>query len=224
MPRIIARILILWLTAGTPAVTAQVRIDFTPFAGIGLSYSGSVTSPDMDINDNYDQNYYRANYANPDVFFMRGQGRFNLLYAGDLSLGYLFWGHKAEYSSRLPDQEAKVGVVYPHSYYYSMHTVTLQYNLSWLLKNSDQVQPFLIAGAGSYYGRKSDMKFVWINQEERTVEQEVMRAEKVDGYGYTAGVGAVIFTYIYVYGGFVHLNGDNLPANGFAELIIGLTI
>jgi len=220
-----AAVLALAFLAGfPPAADARIKVSLKPgfFAGIGLGGTLDARHPGLAIEDQDDADYEMINLASLQRFFKRGQARINLLHVGDFSFGYAYWGHAIEYPHDffyfLPKEEK----AYPFGNHAALHAATVQWNLRFI--SGKRIVPFLLAGAGRFYGNSTSMSFRLLDPEQSVYQYFVRQDLTDEGNAWLAGAGAVLFRYAYVYAGVVRLERTILPSKGFLDLIVGCTI
>jgi hypothetical protein len=213
-------LLVILPISGFPAVKIALKPRF--YAGLGIGRTLDVRHPAFAIEDQDDFDYETINLASIQRFFKRGQIRIELLHIGDFSFGYTFWGHAVEYLHDffyfLPKEQKS----YPFGNHAGLHAATVQWNLKAV--SGRHIVPFLLGGAGRYYGNSTTMQF-HLEDAEQSVYSYFTRQEYSDeGTAWLAGVGAVAFKHAYVYAGIVRLERTILPSKGYLDLIIGFTI
>jgi hypothetical protein len=206
--------------SGIPAVKIALKPRF--YAGLGIGRTLDVRHPAFAIEDQDDLDYETINLASIQRFFKRGQIRMDLLQVGDFSFGYTFWGHAAEYPHDFFYFLPKEGKTYPFGNHAGLHAATVQWNLRAV--SGRYIVPFILGGAGRYYGNSTVMQFQ-LEDAEQSVYSYFIRQEYSDeGTAWMAGAGAVAFKHAYVYAGIVRLERTILPSKGYLDLIIGFTI
>lgn len=213
---------LLLLTAGR--AEAQLRIRLKPYLGIGAAGIQSRRIADLVIEDEYDQLYFDRNYKRSPGLSLRGTARADLLHFYDLSFGYQFWAHRHIYPDELPDNDFKVGVDYPSEFSISMHTVTVQWTLQYKYISSSWFVPFITAGYGFLFGTAKSHHYEWITTDETVADRFYDRTAEYEGNGIMAGIGAVLFKYVFIHLNLVDLQDRTIPHNKFLELTIGGTI
>ncbi len=208
-----------------PSLYSQIRIRPRPYIGIGMRIVYHPVIPSFQIDDDFDAGYHEMNIASPKKFFYAGQARLNLLEMWDLALGYTFWGHYHHYSEETPEGLIKLDKEFPHSYSLSFHGATLQWNLNYRTISSKRAMPFLLGGAGTYYGGYKNYYYRTesISGDYVDFSRVVRRVSEYEGWGFMFGGGLVLYRYAYFYAGYMELRGE-LLARRFIEVYIGFTI
>jgi hypothetical protein len=205
---------------GIPAV--KIALKPRVYAGIGIGRTLDVRHPAFAIEDQDDLDYEAINLASIERFFKRGQIRIDLLQVGDFSFGYTFWGHAVEYLHDFFYFLPKEQKTYPFGNHAGLHAATVQWNLKAV--SGRHITPFLLAGAGRYYGNSTTMRFQLEDAEQSIYLYQIGQEFTDEGNAWLAGAGAVAFKHAYVYAGIVRLERTILPSRGYLDLIIGFTI
>jgi len=201
----------------------QIRFRLKPYIGIGLGIGSQSGIPLFEIEEGNesDQDYYDYNLASLSSTSFRFQTRLGLLQWGHLSLGYLFWNHSYQYSQYFPENVVILNRNFPHSYYFSVHGATLQWD--FYRSSSAKIIPFIAGGVGQYHGSFKNF-YYWVEDEfDVTAEKTVSQIISYEGTAAFAGVGVTVFKYGYVYVGYFDLIKETLPARQFIDVIIGVT-
>jgi hypothetical protein len=217
--------LMLALLAGFPVSgIPAVKIALKPhiYAGLGIGRTLDARHPAFAVEDQDDFDYETINLASAQRFFKRGQIRIDFLRIGDFSFGYAFWGHAVEYPHDFFYFLPKEHKTYPFGFYAGLHAATVQWNLRAV--SGRWIVPFVLAGAGRYYGNSTTMEFQ-LEDAELSIYGYSNREEYTDkGAAWLAGAGAVAFRHAYVYAGVVRLERTVLPSKAYLDLIVGFTI
>ena len=203
---------------------AQVRFRIAPYIGGGIRYALSYNTPDFHIDDAHDSSYYNLHLASPGQFYFHFHGRLMFLDVWNFSFGYLLWTHYHKYSDDLTELWLQAGEVYPHSYYYTMHGITVQYTLNHSFISTGSVKPFIMAGMGKYNGGSKTVEYSETYPGSGLLEMQTSSDQEVDGWGYFLGVGIVVFKYAYVALEYSDLGDRGLRASQFLQLSIGVTL
>jgi len=216
--------LIFFSITAVAKVPKKSRISFEPhvYLGVGAVDILKEKPPVFPVIHDEDETYTAINSLKSGGFFFQSQLRLTLIKGGPVSLGYAFWGQRVEYDNDYPELWFRTGTRYPLRFDLSFHAVCLQLASPrgfW----SDHVMPFLVSGAGSFYGSSKDALYeydsstgwIWMMEEE---------SKKYSGWGWMAGAGVEIYKYAYVYAGLTCFLKDNLPGRMFLDLIVGLKI
>jgi hypothetical protein len=201
---------------------AQIRIKPRVYIGVGIGHTLDAKRPSFSIDDWQDQYYADNNIASLQRNFTRGQIRIDLIQVGDFALGYTFWANYLQYPYELIDVWQKDGKAYPYSNYAGLHAVTVQWDMKFL--SGKWVVPFLLGGAGQYYGNFDMVRFQWLDVYKFQYIGYIEQQSANSGRAFLGGVGAMFFKYTYAYVGFVHLVNHSLPSKGFLDVIVGFTI
>jgi hypothetical protein len=202
-------------------VMGQLRFRLRPYVGIGLGIDRQSEPPLFEILNESDQDYYDQNLASLRSTHLRFQTRVNVLEWGHLSMGYLFWNHSFEYPDKLPGGIVITNRAFPHSYLFSVHGGSLQWN--FYRKPSSRLVPFVMAGAGGYYGSFKNYYRAVEDEEDGTSERIVSKIITYQGPAAFIGVGMVVFEYGYIYVGYLDLIKKSLPSRQFIDVIVGVT-
>jgi hypothetical protein len=207
-----------------PPAPASVKIGLKSvfYAGIGIGRTLDARHPALAIEDQDDLDYEAINLAGLERYFKRGQIRLNLLHVGDFSFGYAFWGHALEYPHEFFYFLPKEQKPYPFGTHAALHAATVQWNLKFV--SGKKIVPFLLAGAGRFYGNSTTMRFQLLDSEQSIYQYFIQQDFTDEGNAWLAGAGAVLFKYGYIYAGIVRLERTLLPSKGFLDLIAGFTI
>jgi len=217
--------LVLALLVVLPSMApASVKIRLKPrlYAGIGIGRTLDTRPPALTIEDQDDMDYEVINLSGLQRNFKRGQIRINLIHVGDFSFGYAFWGHALEYPHDFFFFLPKEQKAYPFGSHAALHAATVQWNLKFV--SGKRIVPFLLAGAGRFYGNSTSMRFQLLDSEQSIYQYFIQQDFTDEGNAWLAGAGAVLFRYGYVYAGIVRLERTLLPSKGFLDLIVGCTI
>lgn len=203
-------------------IFGQVRFRPRLFLGAGLRRGLETTVPFAEVEDNFDES--DTSSSSPKRNSIGVQIRLNLLEVWNFSLGYAFWNHYYEYSGKELGDGLVVERDYPHSYGYTLHVVTLQWNAKYRFVSSKHFVPYIVGGAGRFFGQLKNFRYVDPNYQDDVATRIVFRTDEYEGWAAFFGVGAVFFRYAYFYVGFVDLMQDTLPTRRFLDLTVGITI
>lgn len=210
-----------WLCAAPGDLFPELRIRPRIYAGGGYGRALNVRMPAFAVEDAADRNFVEANLSSVKRDFIRGQIRLDLAHAGSFSAGYLFWGHYSEVPADFPEYWLKPDKWYPASDHAALHAATVQWKPSFAA--SRRVAPFLLAGAGGYYGNITSVRYLPADSTGLYYYGSHRQTASDAGRAVLAGIGAVAFRYAYVYAGVVRLIDSALPADTFFDLIVGVT-
>ncbi|MCK5148783.1 hypothetical protein KAR48_18665 [bacterium] len=216
-----ALLLALMFLAVFPAA-AQIRIKIKPFAGFGYGRVITDYAHQFAVDDTLDEHYFDFNLATVPRGRTRGQSRIDLLQIYDVTLGYLFWSHSVKFTHIAPDNILKTKKVYPRGVQYNMHGATLTWYMPYKGIGSRSRLPFIMGGAGRYYGAKKGTYYI-VNAETNLAEGINTTMISYDDWGYFVGVGLIVHKYFYVYAGMTELMGDGLMGSRFFDIVIGFT-
>jgi hypothetical protein len=207
-----------------PAGFSSLKVMIKPqvCVGVGLGRTLNARHPAFLIEDQDDADYAVINLTPLQRNFTRGQIRINLVHVGDFSLGYAFWAHYQEFSHDFIYFLPKEQKTYPYSNHVGLHAVTVQWNPKFL--SSRRVVPFLLGGAGRYYGGSKTMRFQLLDPQQFIYGCFFEKDPEDEGTALLAGAGAVLFKHLTVYAGYVRLERTLLPSGNFFDLVAGLTI
>jgi hypothetical protein len=203
---------------------SSVKVSLKPriYVGVGLGRTLGAVRPAFSIDDQDDVDYEAINLTPLQRNFLRGQIRINLVHIGDFSLGYAFWSHHLEYPHDFFYFLPKEQKAYPYDNHAGLHAVTVQWNPKF--PAGRRVAPFLLGGAGRYYGNVKTIGFQLLDAELALYRYFNREDLSDEGTAYLAGAGAVLFKYMYVYAGIVRLERTLLPSGDFLDLVVGFTI
>jgi hypothetical protein len=200
---------------------SNIRVRPRIYAGGGYGRTLNARTPAFTVDDAADRNFAEANLSSPKRNFIRGQLRLDLVRAGAFSAGYLFWGHHNEIPSDYPEYWLKEDKWYPATDHASLHAATVQWSPAFL--SSRRLAPFLLAGAGGYFGNVTSVRYLPADSTGLYYYGSNRQTASDAGRAVLAGVGVVVFRYAYVYAGAVHLIDSALPASTFFDVIVGVT-
>jgi hypothetical protein len=206
---------------------AQIRFRPRPYLGFGWRRILAGKDPEIELTDDFDRLYFERNIEAARKGFFAVQVRLNLLQVGPVTAGYLFWSHHYDYSDQTLNNLVKVETDYPHSYNLTMHGIGLQLDLKFRGFYTRRFHVFLLGGGGKFFGNFNEYRYTgtdFIGEEPQQYEKIVSESEAYSGWGYFAGVGAVIFRHAYVYVGIVDLMKEYLPARQYVEAVVGVTL
>jgi hypothetical protein len=200
---------------------SNIRVRPRIYAGGGYGRTLNARTPAFAVDDAADRNFAEANLSSLKRNFIRGQLRLDLVRAGAFSAGVLFWGHHHEIPSDYPEYWLKEDKWYPAADHASLHAATVQWSPAFL--SSRHLAPFLLAGAGGYYGNVTSVRYLPADSTGLYYYGSNRQTASDAGRAVLAGVGVVAFRYAYVYAGAVHLIASALPARTFFDVIVGVT-
>jgi hypothetical protein len=215
-----------WRLAVMCAAFAQAQVRFTPHAyiGAGLGFTGKPVNQSFPVEDEYDNMYAGFNLDHPRTAF-RAQTRFTLVEAYRFSVGYVFWSHCRQYGTAYSVAWAKKTKQYPFSDDLNFHGVTLQWDLRYPFVSSRRVYPFLLAGAGKFYGSSKRFEYEFIDEYYYYYDSRIKRTEsRYDGKAWMAGAGAVFFGHLFIYVGTMDLSNKSLFIERSVDAVLGLRI
>jgi hypothetical protein len=209
-------------TAASPGEPhSNIRVRPRVYVGGGYGRTLNARTPAFAVDDAADRNFAEANLSSLKRNFIRGQLRLDLVQAGAFSAGYLFWGHTHEIPSDYPEYWLKEDTWYPAADHASLHAATVQWSPAFL--SSRHLAPFLLTGAGGYYGNVTSVRYLPAGSTGLYYYGSNRQTASDAGRAVLAGVGVVAFRYAYVYAGAVHLIDSSLPASTFFDVIVGVT-
>ncbi|MBN2200527.1 hypothetical protein JW777_01080 [bacterium] len=212
--------MVLFFTA-PGALFPDIRIRPRIYAGGGYGRTLNARTPAFAVEDAADRNFVEANMSSLKRNFIRGQMRLDLVHAGAFSAGVLFWGHYNEISSDFPEYWLKPDKWYPASDHAALHAATVQWKPAFAA--SRRVAPFLLAGAGGYYGNVTSVRYLPADSTGFYYYGSRRQTASDAGRAVLTGIGVVAFRYAYFYAGAVHLFDAALPARTFFDVIVGVT-
>jgi hypothetical protein len=206
------------------ASDAQVKFRITPYIGGGIRYALSHNAPDFHIEDGHDSSYYNLHLVSPGQINFHFHGRLMFLDVWNFSVGYLLWTHHYKYSDDLTELWLKIGRTYPHSYYYTMHGITVQYTLNHSFISTRSVKPFIMAGMGKYNGGSKTVEYSETHPGSGLLKMQTSADQEVEGWGYFLGMGVKFLKYAFIALEYSDLGDRNLRASQFLQLSIGVTL
>jgi hypothetical protein len=209
------------LTAGAkPLKKTWIYIHPHLYLGLGMVDVFDETAPPFTVETDADITYLNINSFKSRSIAFQYQARLNVLGAGPVSLGYVFWGHRFNYDTDYPELWIRPGKLYPQRYDLSFHAASLQLDSPFTFWE-DRLRPFLLGGAGPFFGSYVEGMYavdvingwIWLN--------ETLRDE-YKGWAWMTGAGLVIYRYAYFYVGIVQFNEPRLPASLFFDMVVGV--
>ncbi len=210
-----------WFVAAPGELFPELRIRPRVYAGGGYGRTQNARMPEFAVEDAADRNFVEANMSSLKRNFIRGQIRLDLVHAGAFSAGYLFWGHYNEIPADYPEFWLKPDKWYPAADHVALHAATVQWKPAFAA--SRRVAPFLLAGAGGYYGNVTSVRYLPADSTGLYYYGSRRQTASDAGRAVLAGIGVVAFRYAYLYAGAVHLIDSALPAKTFFDVIVGVT-
>jgi|GEM_PF-3539120 len=223
MNQMIMRVIVGGMLMTGAAAQAQFRIHVKPYLGVGYSRILDDYRISFAVEDSLDAQYQALNLEDAPMNVFRGQLRVDILHWGPVSAGYLFWGHQAKFKDTAPDNQLKTDKIYPFSVMYNLHGANLTLRLPFDGISTEQRVPFIMGGAGRYYGKNKGYRYVWLDEAHTENEKQFTTQKKWDDWGYFAGIGVEIYRFAYVYAGYTALMGDGLMGAQFFDVVIGVT-
>jgi hypothetical protein len=225
-------VLVVLLLAACSPVFASIPVSLRPriYLGLGIRVAYHNTVPSFEINDNADQNYYNLNLSSVSKIFLHGQSRLNLIKVGPVSAGYMFWAHDQHYLHDWPEFWAMEDKFYPHSYNYNLHGAVLQWDLAYPWISGKYFAPFVLGGAGRYFGNSKDIYFEFDSIEVNGIiyildtDEIITETKRYKGEAVFFGIGAVVLKYGYFQFEYIDFRDGSLPIREFASFVVGLTI
>lgn len=205
------------------AANAQLRIHVKPYLGAGYSRILNDYQPIFVVEDTLDQDYQTLNLQNSPRNAFRGQVRVDVLHLGPLSAGYLFWGHQVKFNDVAPNNALKTDKIYPYSVSYSLHGANLTLRLPYKGISTEHRVPFILGGAGRYYGKNKGYRYSWVDAAQTESDKQFVSQRKWEDWGYFAGIGLEVYGFAYVYAGYTALLGDDLMGSKFFDFVVGIT-
>jgi hypothetical protein len=221
--RTIGLILCLIVIHTGPAL-AQIRVKPHAYVGGGFGITAGAVNQSFAIEDSYDNWYAGWNLDHPRMNF-RAQTRFTFLEADRFSIGYVFWSHCRKYATAYSEMWVKKGKLYPFSDDLNFHGVTLQWDLRYSFVSSRRVRPFLLAGAGRFYGSSKRFEYEFFDDNYYYYDSRITRTEsQYDGSAWMAGGGVIFFGHLFIYAGTMDFSKDPVFIKRSIDTVIGLKI
>jgi len=206
-------------------LSAQVRIKPHVYLGGGIGITMNAKDQDFTVEDGIDQNYISFNYNTKQRTFTRGQIRLNLLEFDRFSFGYMFWSHNREYTSEFSEFWVKKDKSYPHSDDLNLHAATLQWDLRYSAVSAKYFLPFLLVGAGQYYGASKSFQYEFIDDMYYYYDKKLVNQDRrYSGNVWLYGGGIVFLRYAYFYIGVVDFGNKSVPVKRALDCVLGIRI
>ncbi len=204
---------------------AQVRIKPHVYLGGGLGITMEVKDQDFAVEDGIDQNYIGFNYSTKQRAFTRGQIRLNLLEVDRFSIGYTFWAHNRKYASENSEYWVKKGKSYPYNDDLNLHAAILQWDLRYAVVSAKYFVPYLLVGAGQYYGSSRSFQFEFIDDVYYYYDKKLITQDKkYSGNAWLYGGGFIFLKYAYFYVGMVDFGKNAVPVRRALDCVLGIRI
>jgi len=203
---------------------AQVRFRISPYIGGGARYVMNYNRPEFQITDAQDSSYYNLHLESPGQLFFHFHGRIMLLDVWNFSIGYLLWNHHHKYTDDLTELWLKVGKTYPHSYYYTMHGIVVQYTLNHSFISKPSFKPFVMGGVGRYNGGYKTVEYQETFAGSGILEMHMGADQDVQGWGFFIGAGVILFKYAYLAVEYSDLNSRRVRSNQYLQVSVGFTL